>query len=183
MVAFYQYSQGRRLHAADGQKRVETQGKRSAGVHAHQPVRLRPAGSAAVQAVVFLGGLQGSKALFDGLVCHGGDPQPVHGLFAFGLGINEAEDQFALPPGIGGADQLFRFRIVDNFLDDGKLGFGFGNHLGGNMLRQHGQIVHAPFFVFFIDFVRLAQRDQVPHSPGDEMVFPFQESFALFPAP
>ena len=183
MIALDQDGQRGRLHPADGQQRVEPQGKRPAGVHAHQPVRLGAAGGAAVQAIVFLGGLERGEALLDGLVGHGGNPQPVHGLFALGLVVDQPEDELALPPGIGGADELFRVLVVHQLFDHAELGLGFGNHLGGDGFRQDGQFLHPPFFIFFVDFVGLAERHQVAHRPGDQIAFPFQEPFAPLPAP
>ena len=176
--ALNQDGQRGRLHPADGQQHVITQGEGTAGVHAHQPIGLGAADGAFAQPFVLAVGLELGKALANGLVRHRGDPQPVHRLFALGLLINIVEDQFAFAPGVGGADQPLGIGGVDQLFDDGKLLFGLGDHLGGQGFRQHGQIGHAPFFVFFVYFIRLAQRNQMAYGPGDGVAIAGQEALA-----
>ena len=182
LPALHQDIQRGRLHPADGKQGVIAQGKGPAGVHAHQPVGLAAAHRAFAQALVFAVRLDGFKALPDGLVGHGGDPQPVHRLFALGLVVDVMKNQFTLAPGVGGADHALGILIIDQLFDHRKLLLGFADHLGGDILRQDGQIVHPPFFVFFVDLVGLAQRHQMAHRPGNGVFLPGDAALAVLPA-
>ncbi len=70
------HGEGRGLYPSDGVVR-RTGGcrQRAAGVHAHQPVRLRPAVRSRIEAVVFVSFPEARHPLSDGLVGKRGDPQ------------------------------------------------------------------------------------------------------------
>ena len=128
-VALYQQRQGRRLHAAHGQKRPVAQREGARGVHAHQPVGQTAAAGAFVKRVVVGGGAQFLKALADGRVGHRGDPQPPNRLFAARHAVDVAEDQFALARRVGCADDLGGVLVVHQLFDDGELAARGGQHL------------------------------------------------------
>ena len=126
--------EGGGLHPAQGQQRPVLQAEGPGGVHAHQPIGLGPATGGDVQGVVGPVGLQAGEPLPDGRVGHGGNPQPVHRLFAPGLVVDKAKDQLPLPPAVGGADDLLHPLIQHQRLDHGVLGLGLGQHPGGQAL-------------------------------------------------
>ena len=167
LLALHQDGQGRRLNAPHGQQRIVLQGKGAAGVHADQPVRLRAAQRAAVQAVIMRGGHKRVKALADRGIGQGADPQPLYRLGTPGMLIYQAEDQFALPAGVRRAHQGFRLPVQHQLLHDGVLAAGFGDHLGADLIRQNRQILPAPFLEALIDLIGFLQGDQMAQRPGD----------------
>lgn len=88
------------------QSAVVEDGKQARGVDAHQPVRAGAAEGGLMQPVVFPSRTQLRKALFDGLVLHGGDPQPLHGFRAARHVVDGAEDKLPLAPCVAGVDDL-----------------------------------------------------------------------------
>ena len=91
------HGQRRGLHPPDGTVRgAGGYGQRTAGVHAHQPVRLGAAVGGGIQAVVFGTLLQFLQALPYGLVGERGDPQPPERFRTAQVVVYPAEDQLAL---------------------------------------------------------------------------------------
>ena len=179
-VSLYDQIQRGRLHPSHGQVGVVGQRKGPGGVHAHQPVRLAAAARALIQRIIEGGGLQLGKALLDGRVRHGGYPQPLHRLLAARHLIDVPKDQLALPGGVRGADQAVELLVQHQLLHHGKLALGARQHLQGDALGQHGQIVHAPLHPARVRLPRLAQRNQVADGPRHH-IFLAQQA-ALSPA-
>ena len=139
--------------------------KAARGVHAHQPVGQTAAAGAFVKRVVVSGGAQFLEALADGRVGHRGDPQPPDRLFAARHAVDVAEDQFALARRVGCADDLGGVLVVHQLFDDGELAARGGQHLQGDVLRQNGQIVHAPAAITLVQLVRLHEGNEVAQRP------------------
>ena len=167
-----------RLHPAHGQVRVVFQRKGAAGVHAHQPVGLTAAAGAFIERVVGRGGLEGRKALLNGRVGHGRNPQPLHGLGAAGHLIDVAKDQLALPGRVRGADDGRDLAAVHQLLHRLELAARVGQHLQRDALGQHGQRRHGPFLVSLVEFSRLAQGDQMADGPGDDVFLAIEKAVA-----
>ena len=90
------HGQCRGLHPPDGTVRsAGGYGQGTAGVHAHQPVRLGAAVRCGVQAVVFGTVFQFLQPFPYGLVGERGDPQPSERLGTAQVVIYPAEDKFA----------------------------------------------------------------------------------------
>ena len=89
------HGQCRGLHPPDGTVRsAGDDGQGPAGVHAHQPVRLRAAVGGGIQAVVFRAVLQFLQTFPYGLVGQRGNPQAAERFLAVQEGIYPAEDKF-----------------------------------------------------------------------------------------
>ena len=108
-LPLHQHFQGGGLDAAHGQGLVVQHREKPGGVNADQPVRLCPAQRRLMQRVIVPARFQVGKALPDGAVLHAGNPQPLHGFGTARQVIDRAEDQFALPPGVAGVDNLAHF--------------------------------------------------------------------------
>ena len=175
-----QKCQSRRLHATDGKQRTVADGIGACGIHANDPVRPGTAFRTFVKSVVMGAVLQFRQSFLDRFVRHGGNPKPLERLFALGVGIDPAEDQFAFTPCICCADQAFGLFIVDQFFDDIKLLLPAADDLQGDILRQDGQIFCLPAGEFFIQFFRFHLTDQVTQCPGDHVAVTFQIPFAFF---
>ena len=181
--ALHEQGERGRLHAAHGQQAVVAQGEGARAVHAHEPVRLRPAERGGVQSVVCRALAQARKALGDGLLRHGGDPQPEHGLPAAGKGVDAPEDELALAPGVRRADDALHLRRVEDLLDEGELlpGRSGGHDLQGNLLGEDGQRVAPPGLPARVDLVRIALGDEMPQRPGHDVAVALQAPFARLP--
>ena len=153
------------LHAPDGEQAVVPQRKGARAVHAHQPVRVRPAQSRGIEPVVIRAVPEVGKALRNGFLGHGRNPQPPEGLSASRHLIDAAEDQLALAPCIGGADHAVHLRRVQNRLDTLKLVARLGDDLERDVFRQHGQRVLPPGLPARVDLLRVDLRHQMPHRP------------------
>ena len=183
LPALDQQRQGRRLHASDGKERVVAQCKGAGGVHAHQPVRLGAALGGSEKTVVLVARLNLPETLGNGLVGHGGDPQAVEGLAAASLRVDIAEDQFTLAPRVCRTDDTVGVRRVDEGLDDLVLIGGLADHLQRDVLRQNGEGLELPALVLLVQLVRLHQRHQMAHGPGDSVVLPDQAALPALIAP
>ena len=93
------HGKGRCLYPSDGVVH-RTGGCRqcAAGIHAHQPIRLRPAVRGCIQAVISGSFLEACHSLTDGLVGKRGDPQPFERLGTAQIRIYPPEDEFPSRP-------------------------------------------------------------------------------------
>ena len=140
--------------------------KEPCGVDAHQPVRAGAAEGGLIQPVVFPSRTQLRKALFDGLVLHGGDPQPLHGLCAACHVVDGAEDKLPLAPRVAGVDDLGHVLPAHEIPQQLEL-FGFIRSQGiAPVCGQDGQIVIAPLGVLFIVHIRAGKLRQMPVAPA-----------------
>ena len=122
-----------------------------------------------MQSVVFPSRTQLCKALFDGLVLHGGDPQPLHGLCAARHVVDGAEDQLPLAPRVTGVDDLGYIIPAHEIPQQLEL-FGFIRSQGiAPACGQDGQIVIAPLGVLFIVHIRARQLRQMPEAPAHKV--------------
>ena len=140
--------------------------KEPCGVDAHQPVRAGAAEGGLMQSVVFPSRTQLCKALFDGGVLHGGDPQPLHGLCAARHVVDGAEDKLPLAPRVAGVDDLGHILPAHEVPQQLEL-FGFVRfQREAPVCGQDGQIVVAPLGVLFIVHIRARQLRQMPIAPA-----------------
>ena len=140
--------------------------KEPCGVDAHQPVRAGAAEGGLVQPVIFTPRTQLRKALFDGLVLHGGDPKPLHGLCAARQIVDGAEDKLPLAPRVAGVDHLAHVLPAHEVPQQLEL-FGFVRFQREvPACGQDGQIVIAPLGVLFIVHIRARQLRQMPVAPA-----------------
>ena len=117
------HGKGRCLYPSDGVVH-RTGGCRqcAAGIHAHQPIRLRPAVRGCIQAVISGSFLEACHSLTDGLVGKRGDPQPFERLGTAQIRIYPPEDEFPLTSGIGRHDDALA--SGEHFADDLELPAG-----------------------------------------------------------
>ena len=140
--------------------------KEPCGVDAHQPVRAGAAEGGLVQPVVFPSRTKVRKALSDGLVLHGGDPKPLHGLCAARQIVDGAEDKLPLAPCVAGVDDLGHVLPAHEVPQQLEL-FGFVRfQREAPACGQDGQIVIAPLGVLFIVHIRARQLRQMPIAPA-----------------
>ena len=161
-------------HAANVQSAAIEQGEQPGGVDAHQPVRLGPAEGGLMQPVILPSGAQMGKALPNGLVLHGGNPQPGDGLGAACQGIDRAENQLPLAARVAGIDHLGHVlppkegpqyvKLVPLVLGDGK----------PPALRQDGQVLLPPLGVGRVIRGGVRQLRQMPHTPAHQPAVSFQ---------
>ena len=143
--------------------------KEPCGVDAHQPVRAGAAEGGLIQPVIFTPRTQLRKALSDGLVLHGGDPQPLHGLCAACHVVDGAEDKLPLAPRVAGVDDLGHVLPAHEVPQQLEL-FGFVRfQREAPACGQDGQIVVAPLGVLFIVHIRARQLRQMPEAPAHKV--------------
>ena len=143
--------------------------KEPCGVDAHQPVRAGAAEGGLIQPVIFTPRTQLRKALFDGGVLHGGDPQPLHGLCAARHVVDGAEDKLPLAPRVAGVDDLGHVLPAHEVPQQLEL-FGFvRSQREAPACGQDGQIVIAPLGVLFIVHIRARQLRQMPIAPAHKV--------------
>ena len=148
------------------QSAVVEYGKQARGVDAHQPVRAGAAEGGLVQPVIFPSRTKVRKALSDGLVLHGGDPQPLHGFRAARHVVDGAEDKLPLAPRVAGVDHLAHVLPAHEVPQQLEL-FGFVRFQREvPACGQDGQIVIAPLGVLFIVHIRARQLRQMPEAPA-----------------
>ena len=114
------------------------------------------------------------KALPDGLVLHAGDPEPQHGLGTLRQIVDVAEDEFALPPGVAGIDDLSHVRPIHEAAQQRHLLLAPWQQLvlpGGG---QNGQITLVPFFVLRVVGDGVSQSPEVAEAPGNQIPPPLQ---------
>ena len=140
--------------------------KEPCGVDAHQPVRAGAAEGGLIQPVIFTSRTKLCKALFDGGVLHGGDPQPLHGLCAARHVVDGAEDKLTLAPRVAGVDHLAHILPAHEVPQQLELP-GFVRSQGiAPACGEDGQVVIPPFCVLFIVHIRARQLRQMPIAPA-----------------
>ena len=140
--------------------------KEPCGVDAHQPVRAGAAEGGLIQPVIFTPRTQLRKALFDGGVLHGGDPQPLHGLCAARHVVDGAEDKLPLAPRVAGVDHLAHVLPAHEVPQQLELS-GFVRSQGiAPACGEDGQVVIPPFCVLFIVHVRVGKLRQMSIAPA-----------------
>ena len=123
---------------------------------------------ALLQAVIVPGRAELGEALPDGGGLHAADPQTGDGLGAAGQGVDRAEDQLPLPPGVAGVDHLGHVlppqegaqhvKLVPLVPGDGKT----------PALRQDGQILQPPLGVVRVVGGGVRQLRQMPQAPAHQ---------------
>ena len=173
-VPVRQHFQGGGLDAAHGQGLVVQHREKPGGVDADQPVGLGPAQRRLMQGVIVPARFQVGKALPDGAVLHAGNPQPLHGLGTARQVVDRAEDQFALPPGIAGVDDLAYFlgaKQRPQGVEPLPLVQGNGQPPA---LRDDGQILIAPLFETLVIHPGVGKGYQMPDAPGHNVAVALQ---------
>ncbi len=177
-----QNCKGRRLNPADGQKHPILESKGAGGVHAHQPVRFRPAFGGLIQGIVFASRPQPGESIPDGFIRHAGDPKALIRLFAAGHLIDVAEDQLPFPSAVRGADEGVHSFVIHQLFQDIELLPGFWQDFELHFPGNDGQGLHTPLFIAVIVLLRLPQGNQVADGPGYNIDVIVQETPAFFPA-
>ena len=116
----------------------------------------------------------------DGGILHAADPEPGKGLLAFALVIDEPENQLALPPGIGGTDELIHVRPCHQAAQDFKLLLGSGRNQVLPRFGQNGQVRLGPFDQLGVITAGRSQLHQMANTPADEKFLSFQIPVAAF---
>ena len=127
-----------------------------------------------MQPVILPSGAQMGKALPDGLVLHGGNPQPGNGLGAACQGIDRAENQLPLAARVTGVDHLGHVlppqqgpqgvELVPLVRADGEF----------PVFRQDGQVLLPPLGVGRVIRGGVRQLRQMPHTPAHQPAVSFQ---------
>jgi len=180
-----------RLHTAHGGEeeaavaRVEGR-HRARAVDAHQPVGLGTAARRVGQAQHLLVAAQMRETVADGLRRHALQPQALHrldGRLLFTVGgvlHDEAEDQFALAPGVAGVDDGRHVLALDE-LDDGvqpRLGLVDGRQV--EVGRHHRQMGKAPLAALDVVFLGRLDLHQVADGRGDDVALVLEVVGELF---
>ena len=132
-----------------------------------------------MQGVIVPARFQVGEALPDGAVLHAGNPQPLHGLGTARQVVDRAEDQFALPPGVAGVDNLAHFlgaKQRPQGVEPLPLVRGDGQPPA---LRDDGQILIAPLFETLVIHPGVCKGHQMPDAPGHQVAVALQ--VALLP--
>ena len=145
---------------------VVEDGKQARGVDAHQPVRAGAAEGGLVQSVVLPSRTKVRKAPADGLVLHGGDPQPLHGFRAARHVVDGAEDKLPLAPCVAGVDDLGHVLPAHEVPQQLELPGFVRFQREAPACGQDGQIVIAPLGVLFIVHIRAGKLRQMPVAPA-----------------
>ena len=125
------HGEGRGLYPPDGTVcRAGSYRQRTAGVHAHQPVRLRPAVRGGIEAVVVAAVPEVCHPFSDGLVRQRGNPQALERLGVAQIVIYPTEDEFSFAT---------RIRCHDNSVALGE------NLINGLELFVGGHVCHHTF--------------------------------------
>ena len=119
-----------------------------------------------MQSVVFPSRTKVRKALSDGLVLHGGDPKPLHGLCAACHVVDGAEDKLPLAPRVAGVDDLGHVLPAHEIPQQLELFCFVRFQREAPACGQDGQIVIAPLGVLFIVHIRARQLRQMPEAPA-----------------
>ena len=178
-LPLHQHFQGGGLDAAYGQGLVVQHREKPGGVNADQPIRLGPAQRRLMQGVIVPARFQVGEALPDGAVLHAGNPQPLHGLGTARQVVDRAEDQFALPPGVAGVDNLAHFlgaKQRPQGVEPLPLVRGDGQPPA---LRDDGQILVAPLLETLVIQGGVRKGHQMPDAPGHDVAVALQ--VALLP--
>ncbi len=173
-----------RLHAAERDGAVEggaqADRRRAGGVHAHDPVGLRPRARGVLEAVHLLAGPQAGERLLDRPARHRAEPQPLDRLLDPRGLVRVGEDQLALAPGVAGVhdplDVLAPYELVDGLQLLARL-LVVRDEL--ELLRQDRQVGEAPLLELRVVLVRRREADEVPDRPGDDIVVALKVGLVL----
>ena len=114
----------------------------------------------------------------DGGVFHAADPKASKWLRTAGLVIDQAENQLALPPGVGGADDAVHVGPVHEFAQNVELLFGGTAHEVLPSLGQDGQIGAVPAVETRVIHTGRGQLHQVSNTPAYKPAAAFQVAVA-----
>ena len=165
--------EGRGLDPAGGELGPPFAGQGAGHVQAYQPVGLAAGLGRAEEAVVFLRRAQVPKALADGPVRLGRNPEAPGLPLPARLLQDPAGDQLPLPAGVGGNDKLSDVRTFQKAGHRLVLLPGFGDDDQFHLFGQHGQVRHVPFLPLFVIGVGVRQGHQVAQRPGDDILIAF----------
>ena len=167
----------RGLHSADGiVSRAGSYRQRAAGVHAHQPVRLRPAVRGGIEAVVVAAVPEVFHPFADGFVRQRGNPQALERLCVAQIVIYPTEDEFSFPTRIRCHDDAVA--LGENLINGLELFVGgyvchhtFGRlYLPGDQSERfgnHREVVGGSFRVAIC--AGQCQRHEVSQRPRDHI--------------
>ena len=182
LLPVHDKGQGGGLHPPGGELGVVLAGERPGDVEAHHPVGHTPRPGGAEKVVVRFGGTQVGKALPNGPVGLGGNPQPFGRALPPRLLHNPPGHQLSLPAGVGGDNQIGHVPPAHQGLHRPELPPGLGDNHRFHLFRQHGQGKHVPLGPRLVVVLRGCQLHQVAQSPGDDILLPLQAALSRFPA-
>ena len=151
------------------QRPVIAGGKQPRCIDAHQPVRLGAAKGGGVQIVILRAGAQMLKSVPDGIILHGGQPQPLYRLPAACHFVHIVKDGFALAPGIAGIDDLGHILPVQKRPQRFKLLFLCVGNLHLPRVLQNGKICAVPFGVALVIALCPGQLHQMAKAPAHQI--------------
>ena len=114
----------------------------------------------------------------DGVGGHRLHPQPLHGLVDAADFHDVTEDQLALAAGIAGIDDAVDVLAFGEFEDLFEAGFGVGNRVEVEALRDGGQHLEIPRQFFAVGAHRHPQLDQMTDRRGDHRLVVFVVNIA-----
>ena len=167
----------------DGQCPTIEQGEKAGGIDAHQPIGSCAAKGGLVEAVILRSVLQMLKALPDGAVLHAGNPKAFYGLSAPGQGIGCTEDQFSLPSGVTGIDDLGNLLPVHQLPQQVKLLLLPRLYGIAEGVRKNGEVGHAPFAEPLVVGGGFCQLRQMAEAPGHQIPVSLQIPAFAYPGP
>ena len=170
-LAIHQEGEGRGHHPADGPgslflatEAAGPEGHGPAAGHADQPIGHRSAIGCVAKALIAVPGFHVGVGLADGFLGEALGPEAEGLGLALGLVDDQAGDQLAFPPGVGGDHDFGGLGQLG--LDDVELVLGLGDHLVFERLGDHRQDVPGPLLPGRIIFLRCNGLHQVADGPG-----------------
>ena len=177
-LTFDEHGKRRRLHAADGERRIQREPVSAGQVHAHQPVGAAAANGGVGEGVVVTCGAQLAQPIPDCALRQRRDPKPRHGPPAPRGLVDQPKDQLPLAPRICRADHGLDVTGVDHLAHDLELVARGLEHGERPLLGQHRQVSTPPALPLGPNAFRLRQADQVADGPSDHVAIAGQRALA-----
>ena len=172
LLAPHHERQGRGLHSPQRQQAAAAGGVAAGGVHADQPVGLRPTARGGSQGLELVPGSKSAQPGLDRARGERAQPQAARRLAAAGELIHVAEDQLPLAPRVAGVDHLVHASLTQQPAHDPPLVAGARAGAQLELLGEHRQVGRVPALPARVVLVRLGDLDQVPHAPRDPGLVP-----------
>lgn len=178
LLPVHDEGQGGGLHPPGGELGVILAGEGPGHIEAHQPVGLAPGPGGVEEIVILRGRPQAGKALPDGPVGLGGDPQPLRGTLPPGLLQDPAGHQLPLPARVGGDDQFLHIPPVEQGPHRPELPGALGDDRRLHRFGQHGQSEEVPLLPRLVVLLRGGELHQMAQGPGDDVLRTLQTALA-----
>ena len=166
-------SESGRNNTPDIQGAVVQHGEQTGRIDSDEPVRPLTAACGGKEVVVLFAIPQFTKALFDGVVLHRGNPKSVGRLLASGRLVDIAEDKLALTPGVAGVDNIGYIGTVHQLFQRFKLAVFIPWDFILPVGRNNRKVVVSPLGVLFIISVGIGEFRQMTEAPGHDIITTF----------